>query len=224
MPYGLTKWLMQTNKSMSEADHNTEQAILEAAKKVFVRKGLDGARMQEIADEAGINKALLHYYFRTKEKLFESIFSQVIQGFAPCIVAIMTSELPLFSKVEIFADSYIDLLRENPYVPNFLVNENNRNPERFVNMLKGQGVNPNILRDQITREFEAGIICETTVEELMVNLVSLCVFPFVARNIFCNMFGLNIEEYNAFLLNRKKEIPKLIIGSLQPKNKSNDLS
>ncbi len=208
---------------MSEADHNTEHEILEAAKKVFIRKGLDGARMQEIADEAGINKALLHYYFRTKEKLFESIFTQVLQGFAPCIVAIMTSDLPLFTKIESFADTYIDLLLENPYVPNFLVNENNRNPERFVNMLKGQGVNPNILRDQIKREVEAGIICDITVENLMVNLVSLCVFPFAARNIFCSMFGQNEEEYNMFIRNRKKEIPKLIIGSLQPRpNKPHD--
>jgi AcrR family transcriptional regulator len=201
---------------MSESDHNTEKVILEAAKKVFIKKGLDGARMQEIADEAGINKALLHYYFRTKEKLFESIFSQVLQGFAPCVVTIMTSDLPLFTKIESFADNYIDLLMENPYVPNFLVNENNRNPERFVNMLKSQGVDPNILRDQIKREFEAGIICETTVEDLMVNLVSLCVFPFVARNIFCNMFVRSVDDYNKFLLIRKKEIPKLIIGSLQP--------
>ena len=204
---------------MSEADHNTEHEILEAAKKVFIRKGLDGARMQEIADKAGINKALLHYYFRTKEKLFESIFSQVLQDFAFRISGIMVSDLPLFTKIENFADIYIDMLMENPYAPNFLVNEINRNPERLVTSLKGQGVNPDILRKQIKREVEAGIICEIKIEDIMVNLISMCVFPFVARNLFSGMLGISDDEYIAFLLRRKKEIPKLLIGSLQPKNK-----
>src|ERR1035437_4144243 len=207
---------------MSEADHNTEHEILEAAKKVFIRKGLDGARMQEIADKAGINKALLHYYFRTKEKLFESIFSQVLQDFAFRISGIMVSDLPLFTKIENFADIYIYMLMESTYAPNFLVHEINRNPERLVTSLKGQGVNPDILRKQIKREVEAGIICEIKIEDIMVNLISMCVFPFVARNLFCGMLGLSDDEYIALLLRRKKEIPKLLIGSLQPKNKQTE--
>lgn len=207
---------------MSEADHNTEHVILEAAKKVFIRKGLDGARMQEIADEAGINKALLHYYFRTKEKLFEFIFNQVVQSFAPRISGIMMSDLPLFSKIENFADTYIDMLMMNPYVPNFLINEINRNPDRLVNVLKDKGVDPDVLRRQIKNEVEAGIICEVKVEDLMANLVSMCIFPFVARNILSSMLGMSIDDYKAFLLNRKKDIPKLLIGSLQPKNKQAD--
>lgn len=202
---------------MSETDHNTEQAILEAAKKVFILKGLDGARMQEIADEAGINKALLHYYFRTKEKLFESIFNEVLNKFSSSVVKVLMSDLPLFDKIERFADTYINLLIKNPYAPNFLVNEINRNPERIVNVLKGKGVNPNLLRKQIKQEIEAGIIREIKIEDLMANMMSMCIFPFVARNIIISMLEMNEEDYKAFLLQRKIEIPKLLIGYLKSK-------
>ena len=90
---------------MSEKDSNTEQIILKAARKVFTHKGFDGARMQEIADEAGINKALLHYYFRSKDKLFEAIFKEVITTFFPRIISVLTSDLSLFEKITLFTDS-----------------------------------------------------------------------------------------------------------------------
>jgi len=217
LPHGLTIWLNQIIKPMSEADHNTEHSILEAAHKVFIRKGMDGTRMQEIADEAGINKALLHYYFRTKEKLFESIFNQVLQKFSSKVVGVLMSDLPLFTKIERFADTYINLLLENPYAPNFLVNEINRNPERIVNALKGQGIKPDLLRQQIKREIEAGIIREIKIEDLMANMMSMCIFPFVARNIIKSMLEMNEEDYMAFLIQRKIEIPKLLIGYLKTK-------
>ena len=98
-------------------DQSTEQIILEAAKKVFVRKGMAGARMQDIADEAGINKALLHYYFRNKEKLFEMIFMEAAEKFFPRINAIFDSDQPLFEKIESFCEEYISVVMENPYLP-----------------------------------------------------------------------------------------------------------
>ncbi len=202
---------------MSETEHNTEQAILEAARKVFIRKGLDGTRMQEIADEAGINKALLHYYFRTKEKLFESIFNEVLDKLSSKVNEVLMSNLPLFEKIERFTDTYIDLLIENPYAPNFLVNEINRNPERIVNVIKEHGVKPEFLRQQIDREVEAGIIRPIKIEDLMSNLMSMCIFPFVAHNIIKSMLKMSNEDYMAFLIQRKKEIPKLLIGYLKTK-------
>ena len=81
---------------MVEKDLNTEQKIHEAAKTVFIRKGLEGARMQEIADEAGINKALLHYYFRTKDKLFEAVFADAFYKMVPNIIGSLKSDIPLF--------------------------------------------------------------------------------------------------------------------------------
>src|SRR3982751_3647938 len=98
-------------------DLSTEEKILSAAKKAFLTKGMDGARMQDIADKAGINKALLHYYFRSKDRLFEMIFLEEARKFMPRIATIMLSELTLFEKIEKFVDQYIDTLSQNPLLP-----------------------------------------------------------------------------------------------------------
>jgi len=200
---------------MSEADLTTEQLILEAAKKVFILKGLDGTRMQEIADEAGINKSLLHYYFRSKDKLFEVIFKETVMSFAPRIFGVLNSQISLFEKIELFADTYIDLLIQNPFIPGFLVNEVAKNPYRFVAILKMNGVHPNIMRNQIRKEVEAGIIRPMKAEDLMANLISLCVFPFIAKNIFSSMLDMSEEDYMLFLAARKTEIPTFIINSIK---------
>src|SRR5665647_1404109 len=200
---------------MSETDLTTEQLILQAAKKVFISKGLDGTRMQEIADEAGINKSLLHYYFRSKDKLFEVIFKDIVMSFAPRIVGILNSPTSLFDKIELFVGTYIDLLLENPHIPGFLVNEVAKNPSRIVTALKMNGVNPDIMRAQLKKEVEAGVIRPLKVEDLMANLISLCVFPFMAKNIFSNMLDMSDEDYMLFLAARKKEIPTFIINSIK---------
>src|SRR6185437_7301913 len=96
----LTIWLNSMVKNKKEK--TAEEKILDAAKKVFVTKGMAGARMQDIADEAGINKALLHYYFRSKEKLFEMIFAEAAEKLFPKINAIFESDVPLFEKIERF--------------------------------------------------------------------------------------------------------------------------
>lgn len=202
---------------MSETDLTTEHLILQAAKKVFISKGLDGTRMQEIADEAGINKSLLHYYFRSKDKLFDMIFKEIVMSFAPRIVEILNSPLSLFDKIELFAGTYIDLLLENPHIPGFLVNEVAKNPSRIVSVLKMNGVDPDIMRSQLKKEVDAGVIRPLKVEDLMANLISLCVFPFMAKNIFSNMLEMSDEDYMLFLAARKKEIPTFIINSIKLK-------
>src|ERR1700751_5008479 len=110
---------------------DTQERILAAAKNIFLTKGMAGARMQDIADEAGINKAMLHYYFRSKEKLFEGIFSELSQQFFPKLVLIFESEESIFRKIEMFVSEYIDQMSRTPYLPIFVLNEINRQPEAF---------------------------------------------------------------------------------------------
>src|SRR6478672_7495746 len=118
-------------------DQSTEEKILSAARKVFLNKGMDGARMQDIADEAGINKALLHYYFRSKDKLFEQIFMEVASAFLPKIFSILESEQTLFEKIELFCSEYISQEIKTPYVPIFILNEINRQPKAFLKKVLG---------------------------------------------------------------------------------------
>ena len=89
---------------MEELNQDTESKILDSAKEVFIQNGLDGARMQQIADKAGINKSLLHYYYRTKEKLFESVLKFAFKQFLPNPMEFLSSDLPLFDKIRIFVD------------------------------------------------------------------------------------------------------------------------
>src|SRR5512140_406633 len=108
---------------------STEGSILEAAKKVFISHGFDGTSMQQIANEAGINKSLLHYYFRNKEKLFSAVFSYAFQNFVPQIQEILNSGVSVFIKIERIIAEYMDMLLKNEFIPSFILHEINRNPD-----------------------------------------------------------------------------------------------
>lgn len=203
---------------MTELEKNTEQQILEAAKKVFILKGFDGARMQDIADEAGINKALLHYYFRSKEKLFDGIFQMAFQQFMPKVNEAMMQEMPFPDRIQLFATTYMQMLQDNPQIPIFVLHEINRNPERLVEMFKGQGIKPEIFMKIIIREINEGRMKPIDPRHLMTNMIALCIFPFAAKPLLIKLFFNNDEEhYQKFIEERKKIIPEIILKSIEYK-------
>ena len=196
-------------------DQGTEQLILEAARKVFLTKGLMGARMQDIADEAGINKALLHYYFRNKQKLFETIFSELAQRFIPRLNEIFESDASLFQKIEMFCGAYISKINENPFIPLFVLNEINR-PGTFVkNMWAGKKPMIGQLVQQIEDEARKGNIRSISADQLVMNMISLCVFPFLGKPMFQWTLSLNDTKYKQIIEERKKAVPEFIIESIR---------
>jgi AcrR family transcriptional regulator len=211
----LTIWLNHVVKM--KKDSSTEQKILDAARKVFVRKGMAGARMQDIADEAGINKALLHYYFRNKEMLFEVIFAEAANVLFPKINKIFESDDPLFVKLENFVANYIDVVLENPYLPLFVLNEINQDPRRFISKILGEKntLRPQKFLEQIEREVKKGVIKRISPVQLLMNLISMTIFPFVAQPMFQINLGLDELQFRAIMEQRKKEIPKFIIDSIK---------
>lgn len=198
-------------------DSSTEEKILAAAKKVFVQKGMAGARMQDIADEAGINKALLHYYFSNKEKLFEMIFTEAAAKLFPRINAIFESNQPLFEKIYNFCDEYIDVVMENPYLPMFVLYEINRDPAYFMRKVMPPGLRPNPVHfiAQIDAEVKKGTIRPISPLQLLLNLVSLTIFPFVAKPMIQANLGLDEWQFRSTMEQRKKEIPEFIINSIK---------
>ena len=200
-----------------KTEKTTEEKILAAAKKVFISKGMSGARMQDIADEAGINKALLHYYFRSKEKLFEVIFLEAAQKLFPKINSIFESDMPLFQKIEHFSEEYITVMAENPYLPLFVLNEINQDPETFLNKIWGKQnlPRPQKFLEQIEKEVRKGTIKKVSPLHLLMNLISLSVFPFVAKSMIQFTLSLDELQYRAIMEQRKKEIPKFIIDSIK---------
>lgn len=194
---------------------NTEEKILEAARTVFTKKGMDGARMQEIADEAGINKALLHYYFRSKQKLFEAIFSHVFKQIFPDIRSFIQAQKPIEEKIKIFSARYMELLMLNPYLPAFLLRELQRDPEFLASVIKSQGVNPGELLTMLKAEMRSGQIKNMDPRELLINLLSLIIFPVAAGPLLQIMFfGDDPDAYNEFLTRRKETITTFILHSI----------
>jgi len=202
---------------MTGSHHETETTILDAARKVFVQHGFDGTTMQMIADESGINKALLHYYYRSKDRLFEAVFIEAFSKMIPNLMKIFTTDSDFFEKVRGFVDVYISTLLQYPQIPLFILHELRRNPDRIVELIKSTGVKPEQFMNLIKQEIQKGTIVPIDPLQLMVNLLALCIFPFAARPMIQGfIFKNDAGAYQVFLENRKKEVADFIIKAIKP--------
>ena len=201
-----------------ENKNTTEERILESARQIFQAKGLQGARMQEIADKAGINKAMLHYYYRSKELLFEAVFEEAANRIFPKIVEFLNTDYPLFEKIERFVDYYLTTLLENKYMPAFVLNELNQNPERLVKLMSDRGIfKQEKFIEQINNAIKDELIIHIDPHQLITNIISMSIFPFAGRPILMGLFKLDEESYYQFIESRKKEVPKFIINAIKVK-------
>jgi TetR/AcrR family transcriptional regulator len=206
-------------------DRDTEQRILEAARAVFVRRGTAGARMQEIAQEAGVNQALLHYYFRSKERLAEAVFTQIAGRLIPTVFEILGSDASIEEKVERFVHLYLDLLTRTPFLPGYIISELHHHPERIPQLFAAAaGMEPVRFATPILRKLGSQIdarVRERTMrpiapEQFAVNLLSLCIFPFAARPLLHAAFGLDDAAFARFIEQRKRELPTFFLNALRP--------
>ena len=194
----------------------TEEKIFDAARIVFQKKGFSGARMQEIADEAGINKAMLHYCFKNKQSLFEAVFMKAFSQLAPQVNLIFSSNESIFDKIRQFTHSYISFVINHPFLPQFIVQEMNNNPEFVMQFLNHENrPNPSIMIAQIETEIAAGIIKPISPKQLLLDIFSLTVFPFAAQTMVKEMFHISETEFNQMMEERKTTIAEHIINSIR---------
>ncbi len=194
-----------------DLEPGTERKILEAAGKVFMMKGRLGASMQDIADEAGINRTLLHYYFRNKEKLFDTIFAKVLATAFPTIVKAFMSDQPFQEKIKMFVDTWTDLLKENPYLPVFVIQEISLNPDRLAGIIQHVGLDPDVAMKGITKELESYGIVDMDPRHMFANILGMVIFPYIGRPLFQKVaFGDDKEAYEQFLEDRREQIPRFI--------------
>ncbi|MEO8218222.1 MAG: TetR/AcrR family transcriptional regulator [Acidobacteriota bacterium] len=209
-------------KPDEHSDDGTEQRILDAADEVFVRRGTDGARMQEIADVAGVNKSLLHYYYRTKELLSEAVFRKAASRFLPEVVQIMASELELEEKIDRAVDTYLTQLSRRPYLPGYIIGELTHHPDRMLTIftaLAGNRIQRLVLKKisaQIDARLEAGTIAPITAQQFLMNVISTCVFPFAARPMVIVLFEFGPRGFDRFIEQRRKELPMFLKRALRP--------
>lgn len=196
-------------------EKSTELQILNAAREVFLEKGFDGTRMQEIADKAGINKALLHYYFRTKEKLFMGIFAEAIGMLVPKVIDAMREEHSFRDIVTLFVQSYYGIMKQNPQLAVFVMREIHRDPETLIGMMRNKGLNDQLVGKLIHSQVSRGVIRPVNPVQLLVSIVSMCIFPFIAGPILKGlMFNNDQTAFDAFLEERQAFVVELILKGL----------
>jgi AcrR family transcriptional regulator len=195
---------------------NTEKRILDASMEVFIAKGFDGARMQEIADIAEINKALLHYYFRSKDKLFEAVFEETLQRIGPMVLSFVNEPIPLEVKIWKFVDEYIEIIKKNPKLPLFILNEIRVNPNRVLRFFNLDTLfDTQVLQDQLNKETDIHNHNRIDVRHFVVNILSMTIFPFIGRPIMQKTLNIQDESWEEFLEERKRVIPETIMNWLK---------
>lgn len=202
---------------MTEQEKQTEEVIFESATEVFIEKGMDGARMQDIANHAGINKALLHYYYRTKYQLFNAVFEkiagQMFKKFAP----VFDENLTLEEKLRFFFREHITFLQKNPRLPAFLMNELYRNPDRIKRIIQGIDINKiwttmeaqhkeDLIKYNITRE---------SIPQLMTSIAAMSVFPFLAKPIVSSLMEKMGYDFDKYIEERKEYAADFVIRALK---------
>jgi TetR/AcrR family transcriptional regulator len=189
----------------------TEENILHHARDTFYRKGLAGARMQEIADQAGINKAMLHYYFKTKEQLFEKVFVQAFEVFAGKIAELFSGDLKLEDKITAYINHTVDSLAENPGIPVFVMHELTHNPGRVTQLFAGKDkINLDHFKEQVEKRTQSKIDPET----LFIDMVALCVYPFVVAPVFKKLLHKTDQQYKDLMQSRKAHVISEILNRL----------
>ncbi|NRS88489.1 AcrR family transcriptional regulator [Flavobacterium sp. 7E] len=194
----------------------TEEKIFNAAQIVFQKKGFSGARMQEIADQAGINKAMLHYCFKNKQLLFEAVFKNAFSQLAPQINEIFNSEATVFEKIKKFTQNYISFVIKNPFLPAFVIQEMNNNPEFVANFLKNKNApDASNFILQIENEMTAGIIKRGNPKQLLLDILSMTIFPFAAQMLVKGIIKLSDNEFNTLMEERKITVSEQIINAIK---------
>lgn len=182
---------------------------MEAAMKIFLRDGLQGARMQDIADLAQVNRAMLHYYFRDKEMLSEQMMHSVVNKFIMTFKTNLNSELPFEKKIDFYISSEIDFAYNNPNLLIFALHESSKDINFFKKILPDN--KPSLIfRRQLKEAYDNGQIVTKDIDEFVVMVSSLCMFPFIAGSLYMMIFRWDEEQLILHRNNLRKKLPKLI--------------
>jgi AcrR family transcriptional regulator len=201
---------------MSENEKLTEERIFEAAEIVFEEEGLTGARMQTIADRAGINKAMLHYYFRTKDHLFEAVFTKLAKKMFMKFTPIFEKDLSVEEKIRFFFREHITFMQQNPKLPGFILNEINHNPQRIQKLIKN--IDFKYLWLTILEHHENELykynLTEETLPQILTSIVSMSVFPFAAKGILEVVFDNLGVDFDKYIESRKEFAADFVIKAI----------
>ncbi|MFO7791076.1 MAG: TetR/AcrR family transcriptional regulator [Bacteroidales bacterium] len=211
---------MNSNNNIMNPDtpQSTEAVILKAASEVFMQKGYDGARMQEIADKAGLNKALIHYYYRSKDKLFNAVFEQVLVEMTEGLSYIFEQNLAVFESIRRFFQTHQEILLKNKLLPLFMLNEIQRNPDLLMDLYPVERIQSvrKKFYSNVRNEQQMGIIRkDVNPTDLFLNILSLSIFPFAAKPLLKGFYDLNETDFQAIISYRKNHLAEFVINAIK---------
>jgi AcrR family transcriptional regulator len=206
------------SRAAPPADQETRDRILDAAEVVFTRKGTAGSRTQEIARQAGINKALLHYYFGTKAALADAVFARALAKITPVMFGILAEHtLSLEQNIPALVNAQIDFHSARPYFAGYLLSELHAEPERITRLMGQRGPIPlGHLRMQLRDAARAGRIRPIRAEQFVANMMGLLIFPFAIRPALRLLLNLDEAGWRAFLAERRRLLPDFFMAGLRP--------
>lgn len=200
-------------------DSTAELKIKEAAKRVFIAKGFDGCSSREIAKEAGMNVALVNYYFCSKGKLFELIFQSVMEDFMVSMLDVFVTDLSLESKIKIFIEREFEFLTKHPEIPGFIINELTRkggmrdmDPMGIIEKINDTGIFKACQEAQ-----EKGEMKRIDIVSMTILIAGNCQFPFMAQPLMQQIHSITDEQYQQQLVIHKQYVTEMIINFLFPK-------
>jgi len=195
---------------------NTEQKIIDAATELFLEKGVDRTSVREIATKAGINLALMNYYFRSKENLFDAIFTMLVDKHTRQLIKILDSDMELETKIVNYVEAYIDMLSENPLLVSFVMAIVHRSQDRITELkaISNLYSTPKFAQE-IYDSGNSGKIKPTSPTQFFIDMMSLITFPFAIKTLIKDKTGYTEEEFKAFIQLRKKRIPEMLLASIR---------
>lgn len=202
---------------MGAEEVQTEKLIKDKAKTLFFQKGFLNATTQEIADEAGVNRALIHYYFRSRELMLDTLLDETLKEKKERMRSILSRDLPFREKIALYIDVVIDFGLTYPYLENFIISEIARRPDKvreFCSRDKVKSVD--LIRNQLEEEIRRKRIAPITAEHFMVNLSAMCHYPLLAKSVLQTIHGMTDSMYKKFLLERKQAIFAAIFHEEMP--------
>lgn len=189
----------------------TEEKIIGSAEKLFYQKGKTGTSMQNIADDAGINRTLLNYYFRSKDQLFEAVFRKALGSFVPNLAALLRTDITFLEYVPAMVEKIIDTMLENPQIPIFVLQELSSNPQRMPQMIREMGIDPANAVAKMEQDASVSPLGGMDPRQVILNLISLCIFPFAAKPVVLDiLYQGDNEAYIEAMKERKVLLPQIM--------------
>lgn len=207
----------RTAKKTAVPDVSTEEKIKRAALKLFTRKGYAATRTRDISAEAGINIALLNYYYGSKQKLFELVMTELLAAFFQGIIEILNdTQTTIDEKIRQVVEKYTTLLREQPDVPLFILSEVRNHPERLAVRVGLKRMFGSFFFEQLKKEMKSGKVKRGNPMQYLINLISLSIFPYIAAPLIRHIADMGEGDFQAFVQARTKLIPEWMEAIMKP--------